>query len=257
MNYHSKKEEKISYLQDNITKLKKEIQGDEEKIRENTKHLPTGQVVSKSFHKELNFYDKRIIENLDKIKYYKERIETIKNNNKIYLGESDSIKRLREKLGKLEKEKAKKIEINKIIKSKKLSLKEKIKIFEEDPIFEKFFNKEFYELSEEEKREALNNIIFPPYTYRNGKIKGVKEQLEKALALEKREEKEEDYEKGLLIINPSINRVQIDFKDIPSKEIREDLKKNNFKFTSEGLWQNYLNERNIKTAREFLTKEYS
>lgn len=136
--------------------------------------------------------------------------------------------------------------INKIVRSKKLSDDEKIDEIVAELGYEE---KTAIELI---KPDRYNRFGIPAYVLTNnlGRIKHYEEKLEKLnKRLEAREKVDNEYEiNGIRVVeNVEADRLQLFFDGKPESNIREELKKNGFRWSpNNGCWQGYLRSADIK-----------
>lgn len=173
--------------------------------------------------------------------YYARKAEAVENNNNIYIGDDDAIERLEEKIATLTAKQEKMRAVNKLMRSKKSDDKKLAGLLELG----------FSEIAA--KNAVANNSTYPAYclTNNNAKINAAKKQLEKAKSLAGKEDRE--YEAGDLTIEEcySENRVRIYFPGKPYDEMRENLKRNGFRWApSMGCWQAYINRWTLRFVNE-------
>lgn len=184
----------------------------------------------------------RSVHESEKAAYYARKAEAVENNDNIYIGDDDAIERLEEKIAKLTTLQEQMKGSNKILRNSKMSHTEKI-----DAIIA-------LGISEAKAtRIVRENLVFPGYslTNNNAKINAAKKQLEKAKSLAGKEDRE--YEAGDLTIEEcySENRVRIYFPGKPDDEMRENLKRNGFRWApSMGCWQAYINRWTLRFVNE-------
>ena len=217
-------------------------------------NIPLGQPILVGYHSEKahrralersNGAMMRSVHESEKAAYYARKAEAVENNDNIYIGDDDAIERLEEKIAKLTTLQEQMKGSNKILRNSKMSHMEKI-----DAIIA-------LGISEAKAtRIVRENLVFPSYalTNNNAKINAAKKQLEKAKSLAGKEDRE--YEAGDLTIEEcySENRVRIYFPGKPGDEMRENLKRNGFRWApSMGCWQAYINRWTLRFVNE-LTK---
>lgn len=184
----------------------------------------------------------RSVHESEKAAYYARKAEAVENNDNIYIGDDDAIERLEEKIAKLTTLQEQMKGSNKILRNFKMSHTEKI-----DAIIA-------LGISEAKAtRIVRENLVFPGYslTNNNAKINAAKKQLEKAKSLAGKEDRE--YEAGDLTIEEcySENRVRIYFPGKPDDEMRENLKRNGFRWApSMGCWQAYINRWTLRFVND-------
>ncbi len=163
---------------------------------------------------------RRSVSESEKAAYYRQKAEAVERNDNIYLGDEDAIERLEAKIAELTKLQERMKATNKIIRSKK-SDEEKIA-----GLVELGFSPKGAE------NAVAHGSTFPAYllTNNNAKINAAKKQLDKAKALDEKEDRE--YSVGELTIEEcySENRVRIYFPGKPEDEMRTALKRNGFRW---------------------------
>lgn len=96
-----------------------------------------------------------------------------------------------------------------------------------------------------------------PYVLQNsnGRIKAIRDRLARLEREKSQEVKEESFGDIKIVDNTELSRVQIIFPNIPSKDIRTELKRFGFKWApSQGAWQNYRNRTNLDNAKNIIQK---
>lgn len=214
-------------------------------------NIPLGQPILVGHHSEKahrralersNDAMMRSVHESEKAAYYARKAEAVENNDNIYIGDDDAIERLEEKIAKLTTLQEQMKGSNKILRNSKMSHTEKI-----DAIIA-------LGISEAKAtRIVRENLVFPGYslTNNNAKINAAKKQLEKAKSLAGKEDRE--YEAGDLTIEEcySENRVRIYFAGKPDDEMRENLKRNGFRWApSMGCWQAYINRWTLRFVND-------
>lgn len=96
----------------------------------------------------------------------------------------------------------------------------------------------------------------------NGRMKNIKDRIARLEKLAKQaeatpiEERTTELNGVQIIDNIEANRIQIIFPGKPDISIRTQLKKNGFKWApSQGAWQNFRNDRNLRIANDIVGKE--
>lgn len=214
-------------------------------------NIPLGQPILVGHHSEKahrralersNDAMMRSVHESEKAAYYARKAEAVENNDNIYIGDDDAIERLEEKIAKLTTLQEQMKGSNKILRNSKMSYTEKI-----DAIIA-------LGISEAKAtRIVRENLVFPGYslTNNNAKINAAKKQLEKAKSLAGKEDRE--YEAGDLTVEEcySENRVRIYFPGKPDDEMRENLKRNGFRWApSMGCWQAYINRWTLRFVND-------
>lgn len=241
-------------LAEKAMKESKEAYSQSHKLVEN---IPMGQPVLIGHHSESTH--RRILDRSwntlgkavklsEKAEYFEQKAKAAENNASIYLGDDDAVERLEEKLATLGKKQETMKATNKILRSKKLSEIEKHDKLKELGYSENGITQLFIP-------DCFGEIGFPSYIITNNgsNIRRVKEQLERARKMKMTENKEYTINGVSLVENYSENRLQLFFPSIPDADIRNQLKKNGFKWSRcNECWQSYLNHRNIDSAKKII-----
>ena len=168
----------------------------------------------------------------------------------------NAIEKLKEKLAKLEESQELMKATNAIIRKKKLTDAEKIEQITKLGISEATAAKLL--LPSHCCAEG-----FPSYrlTNNNATIRSTRERIKHLEKLAEQaatttiEEQTTEINGIQIIDNLEAQRVQIIFPGKPDADTRTELKRNGFKWApSQGAWQNYRNERSLKTAKEIVSK---
>ena len=179
-----------------------------------------------------------------KATYYAEKAQAIEENGAISSDDPDAIEKLEHKLNILEKEQEFMKEANKHIKKSN-----KIAFLKLEGATEQLWIK----LT---TPDFANRTGYPSYklTNNNANIRRIKQRLESLKKVSSRVTNEK-VTKGITVIeNVEANRIQLIFPGVPSKEVRQRLKKE-FRFIwspSENAWQRFLNDQGIWAAKQFL-----
>jgi Domain of unknown function (DUF3560) len=175
----------------------------------------------------------------DKAKYYEEKAEAIETNQSIFSDDPDAIEKLKEKIAAAVERQDFMKAGNKIVKSKKLTIEQKIEQLKAAGHSSMILQSDFCGRVGYADYELTNN---------NANIRRMKqrlEQLEKALvnAVEVGDTEEEYPDLDLIVRHArTINRIQLIFSGKPSVQIRNLLKSHGFRWApSEGAWQRHLN----------------
>ena len=205
-------------------------------------HIPLGQPILVGHHSEKahrralersNNAMLRSVRESEKAAYYRSKAEAVDNNDNIYLGDDDAIERLKKKIAELIALQELMKGANKIVRASKLSDFDKI-----DALVHLGISRPKAE------RIVANKILFPGYalTNNNAKINAAKKQLAKAEILASKEDREYTIDDITIEECYSENRVRIYFPGKPDDRMRENLKRNGFRWApSMGCWQAYIN----------------
>lgn len=177
------------------------------------------------------------VKHSEKANYWAEKASSVENNNSIYLDDDNAVEKLENKLKELERVQETMKAANKIIRSKKIFEVEK-----HDKLVE-------LGLTENQVRElfvpnGFGEIGFASCTITNNgaNIRRVKQQLEKARTMKSMENKEYSIGDIDVVENYSENRIQLFFDGKPDEAVRNELKRNGFRWSGiNGCWQAYIN----------------
>jgi Domain of unknown function (DUF3560) len=174
----------------------------------------------------------------DKAKYYEEKAEAIESNQAIFSDDPDAIEKLKEKIAAAVDRQDFMKAGNKIVKSKKLTIEQKIEQLKTAGHSAMILQPDFCGRVGYADYELTNN---------NANIRRMKqrlEQLEKALinAVDIGDTEEEYPDLDLIVRHArTINRIQLIFSGKPSVQVRNLLKSHGFRWApSEGAWQRHL-----------------
>jgi Domain of unknown function (DUF3560) len=188
----------------------------------------------------------------DKAKYYEEKAEAIESNQAIFSDDPDAIEKLKEKIAAAVDRQDFMKAGNKIVKSKKLTIEQKIEQLKTAGHSAMILQPDFCGRVGYADYELTNN---------NANIRRMKqrlEQLEKALtnAVEVGDTEEEYPDLDLIVRHArTINRIQLIFSGKPSVQIRNLLKSHGFRWApSEGAWQRHLNGFGCRQTIEAIEK---
>jgi Domain of unknown function (DUF3560) len=210
--------------------------------------IPMGQPILVGHHSEQrdrrfrkrmwNIMGKSVAAN-DKAKYYEEKAEAIESNRAIFSDDPDAIEKLKEKIAAAVDRQNFMKAGNKIVKSKKLTIEQKIEQLKAAGHSAMILQPDFCGRVGYADYELTNN---------NANIRRMKqrlEQLEKALtnAVEIGDTEEEYPDLDLIVRHVrTINRIQLIFSGKPSVQIRNLLKSHGFRWApSEAAWQRHFN----------------
>jgi hypothetical protein len=175
----------------------------------------------------------------DKAEYYEQKAAAIESNQSIFSDDPDAIEKLKEKIAAAVDRQDFMKAGNKIVKSKKLTIEQKIEQLKAAGHSAMILQPDFCGRVGYADYELTNN---------NANIRRMKqrlEQLEKALvnAVEVGDTEEEYPDLDLIVRHArTINRIQLIFSGKPSVQIRNLLKSHGFRWApSEGAWQRHLN----------------
>ena len=230
-NYEEKRQKKLDYYRQKAVQVKKESEETYNNAQKMSSVIPMGQPILIGHHSEgrdrryrdrIHNKFKKSFELHEKSEYYEDKVKGMENNNSIFSDDPEAIKKLKEKLGRLE------IKREKIKESNKLRRKEK------------------------------KPSEFPHYTlpYLSQEIRNIKNRIESLEKIRGQETQKIVYGDVTFIKNIELNRLQIFFNDIPEKELRKKLKSNGFRWSpTNQAWQRHLNQSvdyYIKRIKEIL-----
>lgn len=186
----------------------------------------------------------RFVRESEKAAYYRQKAESVENNDNIYIGDDDAVERLRLKIAKLVAYQEQMKSANKIVRASKLSDLDKI-----DGLVHLGISRD------KAKYIVTNKILFPGYalTNNNAKINATKKQLDKAEALASKDDREYTIDDLTIDECYSENRVRIYFPGKPDDEMRTNLKRNGFRWApSMGCWQAYISRWALDFVKELI-----
>lgn len=214
-------------------------------------NIPPGQPILVGHHSEKahrralersNGAMTRCVHETEKAAYYRQKANAAENNDNIYIGDDDAIERLTAKIAELTALQEQMKGANKIVRAKNLSDIEKIEALVHLGISTHQANK-----------MVGTQFMFPGYmlTNNNAKINAAKKQLAKAEALASKEDREYTIDDITIEECYSENRLRIYFHGKPEEEMRENLKRNGFRWApSMGCWQAYINHWTLRFVNE-------
>jgi hypothetical protein len=227
-----------------------------------TRYIPMGQPILTGHHSEgkhraaLNRSDnamRKSIEHDKTAKYYEEKKEALLNNRAISSDDPDAIEKLKRKLAWLERGQAHNKAINKIVKAKKSSYKQKI-----DQLVD-LLNCSNDEADKYFVPDFCGRIGIPDYVLTNNgaEIRRCKkriEELQAKLEYAAEVECEERVFDGFKVVkNYVIDRIQIVFDGKPEEGVRKTLKSIGFRWSpSESAWQRQLSQGGIYAAENVI-----
>jgi Domain of unknown function (DUF3560)/Large polyvalent protein associated domain 29 len=209
-----------------------------------TSSIPFGQPVLVGHHSEgrdrryrakaWNLMGKSV-SHADTANYYEDKLQSIETNTAISSDDPDAIAKLKQKIEAAELNQERMKEANKIIKSARLTVQEKVLWLQENNHEPSLLGGDYVGRIGYARYQLSNNNA----NVRSMKLRLVEleEQLKRA---ERADAEETDYpELGLKVVQNNLeNRVQIVFPGKPSETVRSILKANGFKWApSQGAWQ--------------------
>lgn len=177
------------------------------------------------------------VKHTEKSEYWAEKASAVENNTSIYLDDDNAVEKLAKKLKELERVQELMKSANKVIRSKKITELEKHDRLVELGLTESQVRKLF-------EPNCFGEIGFASCSITNNgaNIRRVKQQLEKAKMLKNMQSKEYYIGDVKVVENYPENRMQLFFDGKPDQSVRDELKKNGFRWSGyNGCWQSYLN----------------
>lgn len=159
-------------------------------------------------------------------------------------GDDDAVSRLQEKLEKLEKEQAQMKAVNAMLRVKKTK-EERIA---------GLLGMGFSQAGAEKciEPDCFGYIGFAPFELKNNNanIRRIKQRIIEVGAAKSRETQETEFEGAKVEVNHQENRVRLYFSGKPSVEVRNDLKRNGFRWSPTiGAWQAYVKQYTVDAAK--------
>lgn len=177
------------------------------------------------------------VKHTERAEYWADRASTVENDTTIHLDDDKAVEKLENKLEELERVQELMKSANKIIRSKKITELERHEQLVELGLTESQVRKLF-------EPNCFGEIGFASCSITNNgaNIRRVKQQLEKAKTLKSMQNKEYYIGDVKVVENYPENRMQLFFNGKPDQSVRDELKKNGFRWSGyNGCWQSYLN----------------
>ena len=224
-------------------------------------HIPFGQPIlvghhSENAHRRLLQRSRnkttKAFQELDKSKYYEEKVNNLENDKNIYSDDPEALKKLREKLSKLEEQREEIKSVNKAWRkyAKKKDDSELKKLGFDDKQIKIMCNKI-------EEAYSWEKQPYPKYMLSNlgQNINSVKKRIIRLENINNIEGKEWKINETTVKINKEDNRIRIFFPDKPNSELRTELKRNGFRWSLfNKAWQTQIHLRKIIVAKELAGK---
>ena len=254
MSFEERRQERIERYRDLASNARNESSDLFRRSTSMADAIPFGQPILVGHHSERwdRNYRKKIhdmmgksVEADKKAEDYERKAEAAENNNAIYLEDEDSVKKLEAKIKRLSRQQELMKSANKIIKSKKLT------------DVEKMGQLGGLGFSEQDATSCITpnrygDIGFPAWQLSNNNavIRNAKQRLEKAIKLKTAENREYGIGDVRIVESYEENRLQLFFPGKPDEDVRNELKKNGFRWSpSNGCWQSYINRCQIDRAK--------
>lgn len=133
------------------------------------------------------------------------------------------------------------------------SIDDESKISSDDPKAIEKLQKKLETLEDYKKKVKARKHETYELTSINAEMRRIRERIKEIQELEEINFQEISFNGGKIIHNKEINRIQIVFDDIPDENVRDNLKRNGFKWArSEGAWQRLFNKNSIYAVRRLI-----
>lgn len=256
--YQEKKQSKIDRYKELAEKNKNEASALWDQGNKMASVIPFGQPILVGHHSEnrdRNYRNKidnkfrKSIEIEEKATYYEEKAEKMESNNAIFTDDPEASEKIADKIKRLENNQNIMKLSNKIIKSNKpdaVKIDELIKLNFTESQAVKLLLPDF-----------CGRLGFPSYalTNNNANINRLKKRLNYVEKLASVGTSEIEINGVKIIDNQDANRLQIFFPDIPSPEIRTELKRSGFRWSpTNKAWQSYRSASANWKAKEIVNK---
>jgi hypothetical protein len=221
--------------------------------RERLEMIPLGQPILVGHHsekrhrKDLTRIDEHFAkakEHHDKAEYFRRRAAAAESNVAIFSDDPDATEKLVDKIERLKKRQGVMKRANQLIRKADREGLADLGFSEE--AITKLFSQDY-----------AGRVGFPNYALTNNSanIRRLEKRMAAILNAQHDETTEEQFPSGLrLVDNVEANRLQIFFPDIPSEEIRRELKRNGFHWSpTGGAWQRHRSNRAMYLAKLILT----
>lgn len=256
--YQERKQSKIDRYRELAEKNKNESSALWDQGNKMASVIPFGQPILVGHHSEnrdRNYRNKidnkfrKSIEIEEKATYYEEKAERMESNNAIFSDDPEAGEKIAEKIKRLENNQNIMKLSNKIIKSNKpdaVKIDELIKLNFTESQAVKLLAPDF-----------CGRLGFPSYalTNNNANINRLKKRLTYVEKLASVETSEIEINGVKIVDNQDANRLQIFFPNIPSPEIRTELKRSGFRWSpTNKAWQSYRSAQANWKAKEIVNK---
>jgi hypothetical protein len=221
--------------------------------RERLKMIPLGQPILVGHHsekrhrKDLTRIDEHFAkakEHHDKAEYFRRRAAAAESNVVIFSDDPDATEKLVDKIERLKKRQGVMKRANQLIRKADREGLADLGFSEET--ITKLFSQDY-----------AGRVGFPNYALTNNSanIRRLEKRLAAIQNTQNDETTEERFTNGVCLVdNVEANRLQIFFPDIPSEEIRRELKRNGFHWSpTVGAWQRHRSNRAMYLAKLILT----
>lgn len=264
MNYQERINAKIKYSQQRTIELKSSSERFFKKgFCENT-GIPLGQPILIGHHSEtrhrnaIKKYDRQMEKALNdenKAEYHIERVERLQNGIVISSDDPEAIRKLKEKINKLQTS----LDLNKKLnmklrkfKTRSNAIKEVNKLSNDNPD-----KKHFISMLETAKYWTQPPERIRAYYYStvsdNAEIRRLNDRIKHLESIKQIPETEEKINNVTLKIDKEVNRIKLFFPDIPNLNTRTKLKQNGFHWSRfNKCWQRQINKYALRIARDIL-----
>ena len=222
--------------------------------RERLEMIPLGQPILVGHHsekrhrKDLTRIDEHFAkakEHHDKAEYFRRRAAAAESNVVIFSDDPDATEKLVDKIERLKKRQGVMKRANQLIRKADREGLADLGFSEET--ITKLFSQDY-----------AGRVGFPNYALTNNSanIRRLEKRLAAIQNTQNDETTEERFTNGVCLVdNVEANRLQIFFPEIPSEEIRRELKRNGFHWSpTVGAWQRHRSNRAMYLAKLILTK---
>lgn len=256
--YQAKREARIEYLKKLAEKTKIEAKRMLSEANSMASAIPFGQPILIGHHSEKSDrnYRNRIHNKFtkafqleDKAEYFEKKAEYVANNNNIYSDDPEAIEKIQQKIKVLEAAQEKMKAANKIIR-KNIPDEEKeemlLALGLESTTIHRILKTNWFGGKGFQQFELSNN---------NSNINRLKKRLEYLEKQSQTKTTQKEINGVKIVENIELNRVQIFFPDIPSEEIRKELKSRGFRWSpTNKCWQTHLSNYAKYKAETIITK---
>lgn len=258
--YQAKREARIEYLKKLAEKTRVESKKIFAEANSMASAIPFGQPIlighhseqsDRNFRKRIWTKYERAFNLDDKAEYYNKKAISAEKNQNIYSDDPEAIQKLKLKIKSLEESQERMKKANTIIR-KDIPDEDKRKLLVDLGIDEKtidyILSPNWYGGKGFQQFELRNN---------NANIQRLKKRLEYLIKQNSKQPSEKEINGIKIVENIEINRVQIFFPEIPSYEIRKELKSKGFRWSpTNKCWQLHLSNAAKYKAEEIVNKYF-
>ena len=253
--YEERKRARIDRLKEAADRAEQKATDTYNSARKMSEAIPFGQPIIVGHHSESRDrnYRKRIddkyeraFQEQNRADELRARAEAAENNTAISSDDPDAIKKLQEKLKKLEEGQEIMKAVNRYYKKNGTCVGCELLTEEQAKRLDKDAKSNYY------------NRPFPTYalTNNNQNIRNVRQRIESLKKIGEIDFEPVEFEGGRVIANKEINRIQLFFDEKPSEETRDILKGWGFHFSkyNNNAWQRQLNSNGMYATKKVLEK---